>query len=184
MDGIKFFGATLITVSLIFLILFGITIYNINYSYEKVIGSHMDNAYNQNTPEGMLKELRQARVNMVSEGLTNDMHGAVFYKKPTNSMEFQYNHIDSIISRVEAVQVWYDSTYTKGTNTETMGDVYEQKMDNLANFIYETQRSDWIAKDTWMIKNHKIYYFQGYIWALLVLLLIVGLFFCIYGGIK
>ena len=37
-------------------------------------------------------------------------------------------------------------------------DVYEQKMDNLREFLKEGGRADWIAKNAWYIKNHLIVY--------------------------
>jgi len=155
----KIIGAILLTIAIIALIGLAIGHYYISYQYEKVIGGYMDNAYDMNTPDKMLEQLQLAKQGMIDEGLTEDMYGAWIFKKPSNRMDMQYKHLDSIIERVKAVDTWYNETYKEGsTNTETLGDVYEQKMDNLREFIMEDVRSDWIAKDTWYINNHFFWY--------------------------
>jgi hypothetical protein len=148
--------------------------YLLNYQYEKVIGSYMDNAKDMNTPDKMLEQLNLAKEGMINEGLKPTDYGAYFFKKPDNSMEFQYKHLDSIIERVNAVQEWKTRTYSnESTQTESLGDVYETKMTNLRNFIMEDTRSDWIAKDTWFIKNHLIWYLSR---GILFLFDVLGIF--------
>ena len=134
--------------------------YYVGYQYERDIGSHMDNAKDMNTPSRMLEELNLAKQGMRNAGLNDNMYGAWIFKKPDNSMAFQYEHLDSIIERVKAVEEWRQKTYGKDSAgmTENLGDVYEAKMTNLRQFIMETTRSDWIARDTWYIKNHFFYY--------------------------
>ena len=140
------------------LVLWGYSIFA-NWQYEQKIGSYMDNAYDMNTPSRMLEQLQNAKLGMVNEGLSPEMYGAIIFKKPSNRMDFQYQHIDSIKERVEAVQTWYQETYLSDNQlTETLGDVYEQKMTNLRQFIMEDVRSDWIAKNTWFIHHHPIIY--------------------------
>lgn len=149
---------------LLLLIPVGIGVYGyvIGYQYESKIGSYFDNARDSITPEVMLEQLQNGRQAMVSEGLTEDLYGAWIFKKPDNSMKFQYQHLDGIIERVKAVQQWKTKMYANDSiNSETMKDVYNEKMDNLRNYISgETSdsivgtRSDWISKDTWWLKNH------------------------------
>lgn len=154
--------------------------YLVSYEYDKTIGSHIDNAYEVNTPGRMISEIEKAKQGMLDAGLTPQDYGAVFFKKPDNSMEFQYQFLDSIIERAKSVELWYNMTYDgKQTSTESLGDVYEQKMDNLREFIMENGRSDWIAKEAWMAKNHIFWYFGGYI--MLFLLLIAALSFVFLG---
>ena len=96
---------------------------------------------------------------MEKVGLESSDYGALIFKKPSNSMRFQYEHLDGIIERVRAVEEWRLTTYGEGSvTTESLGDVYESKMDNLRDFINEEGRSDWIAKDAWYIKHHVILY--------------------------
>lgn len=147
-----------------------------DYQYEKVIGSYMDNAKDMNTPDKMLEQLNFAKQGMINEGLTEDLYGAWIFTKPDNSMKFQYQHIDSIIERVKAVQQWQIKIYGNESNTQTenLGDVYETKMTNLRNFIMETTRSDWIAKDTWYVNKHFFYYMAIPIYLILLLLGFLG----------
>lgn len=131
----------------------------VDWSYESKIGSYMNNAYDVNTPEKMLEQLNLAKSAMIKQGLTENMYGAIIFKKPDNQMSFQYKHLDSIIERVKAVDTWYKATYkSESMGTETLGDVYEQKMTNLRNFIMEEVRSDWIARNTWYIHHHPTAY--------------------------
>jgi hypothetical protein len=135
----------------------------------------MENAYNMNTPDKMLSQLNMAKQGMISEGLTEDLYSAWIFKKPDNSMTMQYQHLDSIIERVESVQSWYNEVYkTNSTSSETLGDVYEQKMDNLREFIMEDGRSDYIAKDAWMIHKYFFYYMPVYLVYLLLIILIIA----------
>jgi hypothetical protein len=174
-------GILLIFVSVVAFIALGFSQYYVHYQYEKVIGSYMDNAKDMNTPDKMLEQLNLARAGMLNEGLTEDMYGAWIFTKPDNSMKFQYEHLDSIIERVKAVQEWKDKTYGNSSNsqTESLGDVYEQKMDNLREFIMEDTRSDWIAKDAWYVHKHFFYYFWAdFIYLFLIMIVIVGIILC------
>lgn len=156
-------------------IAFGVYQYYVSYQYDKTIGSHLDNAYEVNTPERMIVELQLAKQGMINSGLTEDNYGALIFKKPSNSMAFQYNFLDSIIERAQAVQIWYNNVYnTNGSTQESLGDVYEQKMDNLREFILENGRSDWIANDAWYVKNHIVLYLFGALyWFFLIFALTI-----------
>ena len=152
-----------------------------SYEYERDIGSYFENAVDMNTPDKMLEQLESGKQAIIDAGLTKDMYGAWIFKKPSNSMDFQFQHIDSIIERIKAVQTWYDQTYQNNSaGTETLGDVYEQKMDNLRHFINEdlngdATRSDWIAEDTWWIHNHFFFYFWvWFVYLGLIILAIIG----------
>ncbi len=150
-----------------------------SYEYERDIGSHMDNAKDMNTPSRMVEELDLAKKGMIDAGLKDDDYGAWIFKKPSNSMKFQYEHLDSIIERAKAVEDWRQKTYgnNSATQTESLGDVYEQKMDNLREFILEEVRSDWIAKDAWMLKYHFFFFF--WVWIVYALLVILGIISCV-----
>lgn len=140
----------------------GYSIYIYNYKYELVIGSYIENAYEVNTPERMIAEISKAIKGMETENLKPEDYGAFFFKKPDNKMEWQYDFLDSIIERANAVIEWREKI-EKSTEVETLGDVYEQKMDNLREFLKENGRADWIASSAWVIKNHPIVYFW-YVW--------------------
>lgn len=136
----------------------GIYGYYISYQYDKEIGSYMENAVDMIAPEGMLEQVELAKQGMINAGLNEEDYGAWIFKKPSNSMKFQYQHIEGIIERIKAVQDWKNKMALNGTQIETLGDVYEQKMTNLRNYIKEGGiRSDWIAKDTWYLKYHFVY---------------------------
>jgi hypothetical protein len=136
--------------------------YYVGYEYERQVGSYMDNARDCLTPECMLTQLTQAKQAMINEGLTGNDYGAIIFKKSSNSMKFQYQHLDAIIERTKSVQDWVDKSKEQA-NFESMKDVYNEKMDNLRTYIngetsesIVSSRSDWIAQDAWIIKNHFI----------------------------
>jgi len=171
------FVAFLLFISLIGL---GFYEYYVHYQYENKVGSYFENAVNMNTPDKMLEQVNKGKQGMINEGLVSSDYGAIWFKKPSNSMEMQYSHIDSIIERIKAVQEWKDKSYSNtSTSSENMGDVYEQKMTNLRKFIAEdlnedASRSDWIAEDTWLIKKHLIIYLNALI-IIPLFLVMVGL---------
>jgi len=150
--------SVLITVISIVVIIYAFGVW-VDYDYERRIGAFMNNAVDMNTPGRMLEQLDKAEAGMRAEGLVETDYGALIFKKEDNSMRFQYQHIDSIRERINAVQTWLDQNYNNNTGTtETLGDVYEEKMTNLRNFIKEDVRSDWIAKRAWTIKHYPWYY--------------------------
>ena len=132
----------------------------------------------------MLEQLQNGRQAMINEGLTEDLYGAWIFKKPDNSMKFQYQHLDGVIERVKSVIEWKRKISGNNSDTtEIMKDVYNEKMDNLRNYIQgETSekiiasRSDWIASDAWWLKYHFILGWFGF-WIELVLLGLTSLFF-------
>ena len=152
----------------------------VSYEYDKAVGSHINNAYEMNTPERMITELKEAKAGMVELGLTEDMSSALIFKKSDNSMKFQYEFIDSIISRAESVRAWYNKTYSENGTSESLGDVYEQKMDNIREFIMENGRSDWIANDAWML-NKNILFWGIVPWAIIGILLLLGACCVVWG---
>ena len=169
------------------LVLIGLPVYGyvIGYQYERDIGSYMSNAVDMVAPEAMLGQVQLSKQAMIDAGLNEDDYGAWIFKKPSNSMKFQYQHLDSIEERINAVIIWKKQTYGVGsTNTESLGDVYEQKMTNLRNYINgETSdsigsaRSDWIAEDAWWLKNHfMLKVFGLWIWLLILILAIICFF--------
>ena len=125
----------------------------------------------------MIDEIQKAKQGMADAGLKETDYGALFFPMPSNSMKFQYSFLDSVIERAESVEVWYDEAYNQTTPIEGMGDVYEQKMDNLREFLREEGRADWIAKRAWYAKYHKAFYFSAEISAISFVLL-----FFVLGG--
>lgn len=152
--------------------------YYLDYTYENKIGGYMENAYWSNTPSMMNEQLKLAKVGMINEGLEEKDYGAMFFKKPDNSMVYQYRHLDSIIERVDAVDLWLKDMQKTGS-VETMNDVYEQKMDNLRTFIKEGARSDDVAKQAWYVKYHPIVYLCGIF--LIFIFIISGVLLIVYG---
>jgi hypothetical protein len=127
-----------------------------------------------NTPDEMVLQVGNAIEGMHKFGLTKEDYGALIFKKPDNSMEWQFKFLENFEERAEAVSKWYDDVYVQGKGTETLGDVYEQKMDNLREFLKEGGRADWIAKAAWYIKYHKVYYFEALIGMVWVIVVIAG----------
>ena len=157
-------------------ILVGFIVYNIyvNYEYERDVGAYFDNARDCITPDCILEQLNSGKQAIINNGLNENDYGAVWFKKPDNSMKFQYTHLNSIIERAQAVKDWKYKVYTEGNQAETFKDVYNEKMDNLRNYIHaEGYRSDWIAKHTWYIKNHIFMYFYPLTFIGLVLLIVL-----------
>jgi hypothetical protein len=166
----KILGIVVCVLVIISTIMMGVYI---NYEYEKQIGSHMDNARDCLTPDCMLTELNSAKQAMINEGLKDDDYGAIIFKKSSNSMKFQYQHLDSIIERVQSVKEWEVKSQEQG-NFEGMKDVYNEKMNNLRLYIHtEGERSDWIADDTWKIKNYLWFEILGVIVCLISIIGIV-----------
>ena len=138
----------------------------VNFAYEREVGGYVRNAYEVNTPEAMISELTKAVAGMRRLGLTDEMYGAYlpWERTPDVSMAFQYQYIDQLINRTEAVIAWRTLAYSGNTTPETLGDVYEQKMDNLRSFMTEgcSDRwvcTDWIARDVYYVYQATPYYF-------------------------
>jgi len=171
--GVCISMGVILFVTLIVYMIYG---FYVDYQYERDIGAYFDNARDCITPECILVQLNDGKQAIVDYGLTEDMYGALIFKKPDNSMKFQFQHLDAIIERAEAVKIWKEKSYSDEGVGETMKDVYNEKMDNLRKYIHaEGARSDWIAKSTWYVNNHKLYYLW-YIVSLSLLVLIVLLF--------
>src|SRR3990172_974625 len=140
----------------------------VSFAYDREVGGHVLNAYEVNTPEAMISELTKAVTGMHRLGLTDDMYSAYFpwERTPDRSMGFQYEYIDQLINRTEAVITWRTLAYSGNTSPEALGDVYEQKMDNLRTFMTEgcdhtAVCSDWIARDVYYIYKATPYYFSS-----------------------
>lgn len=149
--------------------------------YNRQVHSHIDNAFEVNTPEAMKQELLLAEQGMKNLGLTSDKYGSLmpWEQMPSNQMKFQYEFIDGVIERVDSVIAWKTEMYkTNNTQIENLGDVYEQKMDNLREFIFENGSSDWIAKNAWLANNYTLLYYSWILWLVMIgiggLLFVVG----------
>lgn len=174
---------SIFVILLLFLVFIGIGVVGysvyVGYQYDKQIGSYIENSIDMVSPEPMLNQLNLAEQGMRDSGLTDEDYGAVFFKKPDNSMKFQYQHINAIKERINAVIDWKEKSYgNESTSSETLGDVYETKMTNLRHYINSESstsiggdRSDWIAKDAWYIKNHIFLYFEWIFWVVWIILI-------------
>lgn len=141
----------------------------VDFAYQREVGGHIRNAYEVNTPEAMIDELNRSVAGMHRLGLTDAMYSRYFpwERTPDRSMAFQYEFLDQLINRTEAVILWRTLAYNGNTTPETLGDVYEQKMDNLRSFMTEGCDSayvctDWIAKDVYLLNVAPVYFFSGY----------------------
>lgn len=167
---------------------FGIYSYVIDYQYENSVGAYMETATDTITPEAFKAQLIMFEDAINKSGLTPEDYGAMWFKKPDNSMVFQMQHVDSIIGRADAMIQWKNTVYSNGTQSLPVGqvsaeafrDVYNDKMNNLRTYIHaEGDRSDWIAKDAWYVKFHPIMYFS---WAIGLALCSLALLFGIIGA--
>jgi hypothetical protein len=133
-----------------------------SYEWNYEVHSHILNAYYANSPELMISELTACENGMRRLGLTPDLYGAwlPWEKTPDIRMDYQYNHLEAIINRTKAVIEWRNLTYTKnGSAPETLGDVYNEKMDNLRGFLIEDGWSDWIS--------YRAFFINEYLWLVL-----------------
>lgn len=185
MRGSNKYGIVFV-VTLVIAIVYGANgVVTVNYAYERQVGGHIRNAFEVNTPEAMISELNKSVAGMHALGLVDGMYAAYFLweQTPDRSMSFQYEYIDQLINRTEAVILWRSLAYNGNSTPETLGDVYEQKMDNLRSFMIEscTERyvcTDWIARDVYYLNQATPYYFGGLFWggATILFLMSAGLF--------
>jgi hypothetical protein len=171
----KYITVLILLVVLSLMVPIGLAIGNMTgpeYEFNNKVHSYMENAYFANTPELMISNLQKCKQGMIDLGLTENMYDAYWQwdKVPHRQMAYQYQHIDSIISRAQAVVQWRNENYgneSSGIPSESLGDVYESKMDNLRGFLQEDGWSDWIANGAYYANYHVIYYFGeliGSIW--------------------
>jgi hypothetical protein len=66
MNALTPIGLLILAISVFGLVAGGVYEFYLDYQYEKVIGSHMDNAYDMNTPSRMKYELLLAKDGMMS----------------------------------------------------------------------------------------------------------------------
>ncbi len=192
MRGSNKYGSIFV-ITLVIAIVYGANgVVTVNYAYERQVGGHIRNAFEVNTPEAMISELNKSVAGMHAIGLTNDLYAAYFpwEQTPDRSMAFQYEYIDQLINRTEAVITWRTLAYSGNSTPETLGDVYEQKMDNLRSFMIEscTERyvcTDWIARDVYYLNRATPYYFSGLFWGgATILFLMSGALFVIVRGME
>ena len=169
----------------IVLIIYWVSGYFVSYKYESQIGSYMETATDTISPESFKEQLILYKKSINESGLNENDYGAMWFKKPDNSMRFQIQHVDSILERADAMILWKNTAYnstgaTTFTNPEAFRDVYNDKMNNLRTYIHaEGYRSDWISEDAWYVKNHPFYYFMPEISVILIL--IIGSFIIVGG---
>ncbi len=177
--GISMFFWFLVFIFFVALVGLGIYGYVLDYKYERAIGAYLENARDTITPEAFKEQLLLFKQAVVDTGLIEADYGAMWFEKPDNSMKFQTQHIDSIIGRADAMIQWQEASYNTTSqpiyaSPEAFRDVYNEKMNNLRKYIHaEGYRSDWIAEDAWYVKNHPIMYFSGWLYGLLIILMIL-----------
>ena len=133
-----------------------------NFSWEptfnREVHSHVENAYYANTPELMVDELELAIAGMHDLGLDEgDFCDMRPWKQVAScNMKWQYEHLESVIRRAEAVARDRDRQERQGTSDQ-YGDVYEEKMDNLRAFLKEDGWSDDLARNAFYVEHHPFY---------------------------
>jgi hypothetical protein len=187
MKGIGYFFIFIGILSLFATIGYGIAWGITNYQYERSIGSYMSTATDTITPESFKEQLILYKEAIKNSGLTEEDYGAIYFKKPDNSMKFQIQHIDSIIQRADAMIQWQEASYNTTSqpiyaSPEAFRDVYNEKINNLRNYINaEGYRSDWISHAAWYVKYHRVFYYGHF--KILGLLILTIILFSIGGGI-
>ena len=126
--------------------------------YNREAHSHIENAYDANTPELMVKELESAKAGMHRLGLEAGDYCDMRPWKQVSScdMKWQYEHIDSVIRRAQAVAADRDRQQSSG-ESDKYGDVFEEKMDNLRAFLKEDGWSDDLAFNAYYVEHHPFY---------------------------
>lgn len=156
-----------------------------SYEFQNKVHSHLENAYFANSPELMKTQLQECEQGMRELKLTSDMYGAFmpWDRVPNKQMAYQYQHIDSIIQRVDYVIEWRDAMYnnTTGIQPEQLGDVYNQKMDNLRSFIKAEGWSDWIAHDAYYTNHYMLLYIFSQLSVTLAVSLAIWLSFLVWS---
>lgn len=127
------------------------------YKFQKAVHSHIENAYWASTPELMENQIELAVRGMTDLGLTPDMYGKLmpWEQTPDWQMSYCYLHLQAIIDRCHEVIDW--RTHQDLSNGQ-ITDVYNQKMSNLHNFLFEGGWSDDIAKNAYYANFHAFYY--------------------------
>ncbi len=149
---------------------------NVAYPYRMEVSSHIENAYGVQTPEELIQEVELAVEGMRGLSLQDHMSMAYFWwdKLPSNSMAFQYEYLDQILIRAEAVIEWRDTEFAEAGGREQFQDLYQAKMGSLKDMLrrgYDYHLgADWIAADAYLLAFHKAYY----VGFLLTIPLLVG----------
>jgi len=142
------------------------------YEFNREVHGHMENAYYANEPTLMKSELQKAIDGMRDLDLEPQMFGAFWGwdRVPNLRMSYQYDHLDGIMARINSTIVWYNANYGPNStgNPESLGDVYEQKMDDLRAFLQEDGWSDWIAHDTFYVNHHLFIYLAPLIYLAMI----------------
>jgi len=128
-----------------------------SYQFQKAVHSHMVNAYLASTPELMEDQIALAIQGTKDLGLTVDMYGKLmpWQQTPDWRMDYCYLHLQAIIDRCHEVIEWRNH---QDLSSGQVTDVYNQKMNNLRNFIVEGGYSDYAAKGAFYVNFHSFYY--------------------------
>lgn len=166
-----------IILMLVGLTLMGLAVGEITVSkeFDKACHGHMENAYWSNTPELMIKELELYLDGIEELGIEEDDYGAFFSwdKTPDKRVSFWIEHVEGIINRTYSVISWRDQAYKNGSTPESLGDVYEQKMDNLRGFLKQGGWSDETVKDAYIIESALWWYFYPVIAIIMIIIIII-----------
>lgn len=129
--------------------------FDAGYKFNSKVHGYFENAYYASDPVTMRENIVKARDGMKTLELTDDMYGAwlPWDKTPDRKMMWQYQHIDSVLIRIDEFQKWESSQ--SNTGSQQMQDVYTQKLDNVRHFIKDDGGwSDWIARDAFVIRDY------------------------------
>ena len=165
--------AATIVIATVFSVAFHLNyVINVEYQYNRKIGSYLENAFDASTFEIMKENYISAKRGMLGEGLRPEDYGRWFYweQTPDWQMNYTYSYIDGLVVRCD-----YYINVTKISNISPYTDIYNQMISNMRT---ESQRNgpvDWTAKPAWLIKNAPIYYWSNVIWltAMLIVLAVI-----------
>jgi hypothetical protein len=186
-----YLGGSIFFITILIAIVIGASIFDMtrpNFEFNTSVHSHMENAYFANNPELMNSELNMAIDGMKDLNLKENMYGSIWWWEnvPHRRMDYQYRHLEGVVSRVDSVIDWRNKVYAENNNqmSETLGDVYEQKMDNLRGFLKEDGWSDWIAKDCYYANYYIILCVLPIIVCILLIPIVFLVIFALWGAME
>lgn len=125
--------------------------------YNKAVHGHVVNAYYAETPELVIENILLAKEGMEKLGLEPQHYSTLHSWKqtPDNKMSFQYDILDSVVSRAEEVITWRNQQQRTGGGDQ-LNDVYGDKIAKVKSFIYNNAEGwvDDIAQDAHIAQNH------------------------------
>lgn len=152
---------------------------NIEYTYNKTIGSYLANAYDASTFELMKENYVKAKQGMIDQGLEPTDYGKWFNweQTPDWQMNYTYRYIDGLIARCD-----YYITVTTTGSISPFTDVYNQMITNMRNESIRNGPVDWTVWPAWEIKNAPIYYWGLFFWIFGIIVAIIAVIFAFFVG--